>query len=280
MKRERATRLLADMITRLEGGGWPLGLVEEVYVFGSYARGALEPNDVDVVIEHGTDKRWLGESLDASINGRDSHVRMRQALRGRTRGISFQFRGRSSPLDEGFEMFLLWRKGEPFSLARERLTSLTADPEAGPAPRDHMITEFEGLESLVPRPARIELFGRHVKGRISITPLRLMDGGLKDPEVARHVRRRWVETSPLRRAATCALVALEQRGVDLGEVMLHGQRLFGRDQQVERCFVDLGWNGFGYMGRLLDGGVTWLEVLRPHRSKPMDALLIEPLPRT
>ncbi|MGW7284017.1 nucleotidyltransferase domain-containing protein [Streptomyces sp. NPDC054847] len=66
MKRERATRLLADMITRLEGGGWPLGLAEEVYVFGSYVRGALVPNDVDVVIEHGTDKRWLGESLDAS----------------------------------------------------------------------------------------------------------------------------------------------------------------------------------------------------------------------
>ncbi|MFD5898450.1 nucleotidyltransferase domain-containing protein [Streptomyces sp. NPDC060366] len=88
------------MITRLEDGAWPLGLVEEVYVFGSYERGALEPKDVDVVIEHGTDRRWLGESLDASINGRDSYVGMRQALRGRTRGISFQFRGRSSLLDE------------------------------------------------------------------------------------------------------------------------------------------------------------------------------------
>nr|WP_308377547.1 hypothetical protein [Streptomyces sp. ISL-99] len=45
-------------------------------------RGALEPNDVDVVVEHGTDKRWLGESLYASINGRDAYVGMRQALRG------------------------------------------------------------------------------------------------------------------------------------------------------------------------------------------------------
>lgn len=107
---------------------------------------------------------------------------MRQALRGRTRGISFQFRGRSSLQDEGFELFLLWRKGEPFSLARERLASLTADPEAGPAPRDHMLTEFEGLESLVPRPARIELFGRHVKGRVSITPLRLVDGDSRTPK--------------------------------------------------------------------------------------------------
>ncbi|MDX2290666.1 MULTISPECIES: nucleotidyltransferase domain-containing protein [Streptomyces] len=280
MKRERATRLLADMITRLEDGVWPLGLVDEVYVFGSYARGALEPNDVDVVIEHGTDRRWLGESLDASINGRDSYVGMRQALRGRTRGISFQFRGRSSLLDEGFELFLLWRKGEPFSLARERLASLTADPAAGPAPRDHMLTEFEGLESTVPRPARIELFGRHAKGRISITPLRLVDADLEDSEAAWHVRRRWVETSPLRRAATCALAVLEQRGVDLSEVTLHGQRLFGRGQIDERCFVDLGWNGFGSMGRLLDSGVTWLEVMRPHRTKSMDALLIEPMPRT
>lgn len=94
------------------------------------------------------------------------------------------------------------------------------------------------------------MFGRHTKGEISITPLRLVDGELEDPEAAWHVRRRWVETSPLRRAATCALVALEQRGIDLGEVTLHGQRLFGREQQAERCFVDLGWNGFGYMGRL------------------------------
>lgn len=88
----------------------------------------------------------LSESLDASINGRDSYVGMKQALRGRTRGISFQFRGRSSLLDEGFDLFLLWLKGEPFSLARERLASLTADPEARPAPRDHMLPEFEGLQ--------------------------------------------------------------------------------------------------------------------------------------
>ncbi|WP_405890351.1 nucleotidyltransferase domain-containing protein, partial [Streptomyces sp. NBC_01527] len=212
MKRERATWLLADMITRLEDGGWPLGLVDEVYVFGSYARGALEPNDVDVVIEHGTDKRWLGESLDASINGRDSYVGMRQALRGRTRGISFQFRGRSSLLDEGFGLFLLWRKGEPFSLARERLASLTADPEAGPAPRDHMLTEFEGLQSMVPRPARIELFGRRAKGKISITPLRLLDGDLEDPEVARHVRQP-VQMSPNRASDPIAatLARMEQK---------------------------------------------------------------------
>ncbi|WP_405933645.1 nucleotidyltransferase domain-containing protein [Streptomyces sp. NBC_00827] len=278
MKRERATRLLDDMVTRLEQGDWPLVLVEEVYVFGSYARGALEPNDVDVVVQHGTDKRWLGESLHASINGRDAYVGMRQALRGRTRGISFQFRERDSLLAEGFELFMLWRRGEPFSLARERLASLKEDPSAGTALRDHMLAEVEGLERLVPRPARIELFNRRAAGKISITPLKLIEGELAHPDVARHVRRRWVETSPLRRAASCALNALNQQGVDLSGVVLHGQRLFGSDQ-AERCFVDLGWSGFGYMGRLLDDGMSWLEVMRPHPIKPMDALFIQPLSR-
>ncbi|WP_406426572.1 nucleotidyltransferase domain-containing protein [Streptomyces sp. NBC_00147] len=49
MKGARATQLLHHMIDRLEQGGWPLNLVEEIYVFGSYARGALEPGDVDLV---------------------------------------------------------------------------------------------------------------------------------------------------------------------------------------------------------------------------------------
>ncbi|MFJ4467360.1 nucleotidyltransferase domain-containing protein [Streptomyces sp. NPDC089424] len=158
MKRERATGLLKDMITRLEQGGWPLGLVDEVYVFGSYIRGALHPNDVDVVVEHGTDEQWLEESLYASINGRDPYVSMRQALRGRTRGISFQFRGRDTLRDEGFDLFMLWPKGEPFSLARERLSSWKEDPSAGTAPRDHMLAAFGSLESPVPRLARFELF--------------------------------------------------------------------------------------------------------------------------
>ncbi|WP_217161952.1 nucleotidyltransferase domain-containing protein [Streptomyces sp. AC512_CC834] len=49
MKRARATSLLNDMLDRLEEGGWPLDLVDEILVFGSYARGVLEPADVDVI---------------------------------------------------------------------------------------------------------------------------------------------------------------------------------------------------------------------------------------
>lgn len=44
MERQRALALTEDVLERLvEGQGeWPLRLVREVYVFGSFARGALQ----------------------------------------------------------------------------------------------------------------------------------------------------------------------------------------------------------------------------------------------
>ena len=131
MKRERATQLLGDLIDRLEKGDWPASLVQEAYVFGSYVRGSLQPGDIDVVIQHTTDPTWRQQSLDAHINGRDPYTGMKQALRGRSRGFSFQFQERDWLRAEGFDLTLLWQQGEPFELARERLAAIRPDPAAG-----------------------------------------------------------------------------------------------------------------------------------------------------
>ena len=42
VKRQRATELAGQLLSALDGGqqDWPVSLVTEVYVFGSYARGA------------------------------------------------------------------------------------------------------------------------------------------------------------------------------------------------------------------------------------------------
>ncbi|MEV7242761.1 nucleotidyltransferase domain-containing protein [Streptomyces sp. NPDC093248] len=46
------------MIRRLDGDtSWPLALVQEVWLFGSFARGALEPHDVDVAVRFERDER-------------------------------------------------------------------------------------------------------------------------------------------------------------------------------------------------------------------------------
>jgi hypothetical protein len=38
--------------------GWPLSLVTELHIFGSFARGAIEPHDVDMDVEFEIDQRW------------------------------------------------------------------------------------------------------------------------------------------------------------------------------------------------------------------------------
>ncbi|MEV6949781.1 nucleotidyltransferase domain-containing protein [Streptomyces sp. NPDC051172] len=77
MKRERATELLHEMLDRLEEGARPLDLVDEVYIFGSYARGALEPGDLDVAVVHHTDTAFTEDVVGAIIYGRDPMADMR-----------------------------------------------------------------------------------------------------------------------------------------------------------------------------------------------------------
>jgi len=116
--------MLREMLDRLEQDTWPVNLVEEIYLFGSYIRGALEVGDMDVVVQHTTDERWRQDSLNAMFSGRDSYVGMRQALRGRRRSVSFQFQDRSALEGEGIELLLLWRRDEPIDLARRRLAAI------------------------------------------------------------------------------------------------------------------------------------------------------------
>ncbi|WP_051831826.1 nucleotidyltransferase domain-containing protein [Streptomyces violens] len=144
-----------DMLDRLEAGGWPLDLVDEVLVFGSYARGALNPADVDVVVEHRTDERLTSEFVNALSYGRDPSASMKRALKGTSRGLQIHFRERKTLEAEGFELTPLWTRGEPLAAARTRLTAITPDPTAGRAPRDHMLDAFEGIDRWVPRPVRV-----------------------------------------------------------------------------------------------------------------------------
>ena len=125
MKRERATTLLNDMLNRLEEGGWPLDLVDEILVFGSYARGALNPSDVDLIVEHRRDDRLTSEFLHSLSYGGDPSASMKRALKGRSRGLQIHFGERKSLEAEGFELTLLWTRGEPVDAARARLAAIT-----------------------------------------------------------------------------------------------------------------------------------------------------------
>ncbi|MGP4003513.1 nucleotidyltransferase domain-containing protein [Streptomyces sp. 8N706] len=286
VKRERATALLEEMLRCLDaGGGWPLELVEALYVFGSYARGALAPHDVDVAVDFRRDERMNQHLVSCLFSGRNPYSELRQALVGRRRGIQFQFETseRQQLEAEGVQMLRVWHRGDTLQQALEVLHGIKEDPDAGRAARDDMIEEFEGLDRAIPRPVRQELITWRDAGRLTITRLALPDSPAEPAarEMAWAIEGRWVAHSPLRRAALAALEYLQHRGVDLSEVDLAGDRLPTPARMAgtllePRWWVNWKWRCYQSIPYALADGDGWLEVLAPTRTRPLHALMFTP----
>ncbi len=143
MKRDRATVLLEELLHRAADDDWPARLVQTVNVFGSYARGALNPGDVDVAVDFSRDDRWSRHLVKCLSYGRDPHAVFKQAPRGRRRGVSFLFDPHVG--HEDVPMTLLCERGEPVQVGLRRLHAIAPDPLAGRAPRDAMLLASKDL---------------------------------------------------------------------------------------------------------------------------------------
>lgn len=116
VKRERAVLLLEQMLQTLDQckSARPLSLVTGVYVFGSFARGALEPHDVDIDIEYEPDWDWGAHIATCLSYGRDPHGPMKRMLIRGKRGCQFQFNFRDRA---DFGMTPLWHRGDTLQMA-------------------------------------------------------------------------------------------------------------------------------------------------------------------
>lgn len=276
MKRERATELAENLLRNLDAGQaeWPLTLVTEVYVFGSFARGALEPHDLDIDVElDRRDERWRRHFVTSLSYGRDIYAPIKRPLTAGKRGYQFMFEFRDQA---DFELTLLWKQGDSLEPAMKRLHAIKVDPLAGRAPRHSMLPEFEGIDDWIPRPRRETLCNAVSSGAIRIERLLLPDGQAKSPVAAEKIDYRWKATSPLYRAANAVVSHLEQRGIDPGQCHLHGVDI--RDKNTP-YFAGFEWRYFGAIPYCLTehGGVEWLEVVHPTRTKQLDCLRIVPL---
>lgn len=278
MKRQHATQLLQELLTRATSDDtWPTNLVRSVHVFGSYARGALNPSDVDVAIDFERDVRWAHHLVNSLSASRDPFTILRMALRGRRRGLELLFERNSGGYDD-IPMTLIWERGESLTVALNRLIAIPEDPDATRAPREAMIPCFEGLEDHLPlfvRESFIELVN---DGTISIEQITLPDVEIDDPEIHSQINWRWKEGSPLKRAAHAVLGHLESRGVDLHAVHLHGEDLDETATPYYAAFQ------LRYVRALPwcfteHGGIEWIEVPKPTRSKPTIALRVQLLDR-
>ncbi len=286
MERARATLLLEQMLERLDaGGGWPLELVQEVYVFGSYARGALRPHDVDVAVEVHRDERLTRHIVSAIMYSRNPYSELRQALAGRSRGLQIEFESatREQLVRDGALMLRVWKRGDSLAQARAALHAIKEDPDAGRAPRHDMIDAFDGLDRYIPRGVRQDLISWQTAGTLTITRLELPDppAGPLEPYISRSIDRRWSPDSPLRRAALAALAHLRHQGVELDAVELAGQRLptparMAGELHPPRWWANWKWQHYRSIPYCLgeDNGAGWLEIPRPTRTRPLEALLL------
>lgn len=292
MKRTRAVQLVEGLLRRLDSGvDWPLTLVQQVWLFGSFARGALNPNDVDLAVRFERDERMTQLVVHSLLSSRGNpYAPLQRALAGTTRGLQFQFEGsaREQLEADGAVMVPLWRRGDSLAAALAVVHGIAEDPEAGRAERHDMIDAFEGLDRHISRPVRAELISWQQNGFVAISRVGLPDapqdtGLLTDPDM-RWAFRRWTNDSPLRRAALAGLTYLQGRGAALDDIDLAGQRLPTARRRAghrsePRWWISWKWQGHSGIAYHVTSADGWLEVVQPTRTRPLNALLIQPGPR-
>ena len=249
MKRREATERIETIVARAIAGAEYAGLCDVVWVFGSYAAGALNVNDVDLVIEHRYSERLHDDAKHALHNGGNPCRGLDRELRGSWRNMKISY-GKSAK--ESLERqrrvtcILIWRRGEPLTTAQERLAAIKVNPEAGTAPREHVIPELVGFEKKLPIAARRRVEELVASGHVIARRFQLPVEEPRDERTGWIIASRWAATNSRRRAAL-ALAALIEREDDSGRAWTGS----GGDHGAIRSFdmTLLGFLGADQVGR-------------------------------
>jgi len=191
ISREKATAALSALLETICAGGPHAGCVTAVYVFGSYARGALTVGDVDVDIEYDAklDPALERELLDRLVAGRDWNTPFRKALRP-ARALQVMF----NRLELIAAPVLVYQHGDPLDEALARVEAIAPDPTAGRAERDPVHPAIEPVADELARPTRILLTELFAAGLLSVELIDLDDAeeaDLGDRRFVTGVRLRW-----------------------------------------------------------------------------------------
>jgi hypothetical protein len=188
--------------------------VREVWIFGSYARGALEVGDVDLVVEFDQTKDEAGRWFATLLAGGFDHLgALRRELRGNQRVLELHFNELGGLRKEGFGPQLLWSRGDSFETARSRLLEHAPDVSAGRASRDTVHPLLAEVEKLVPRPARQEFSLFMWAGWLDAKLVELPEREATNSVTRRRFRQQWSDTNPRFRAAHAVASYLEREGV-------------------------------------------------------------------
>jgi hypothetical protein len=271
--REKATAALTALLETVCAGRPHADCVTAVYVFGSYARGALTVGDVDTDIEYDAkfDADVEREMLNNLVAGRDWNTPFRKALKP-ARALHVMFNHQEIL----GEPVLVYQRGDTLAVARARVDTIAPDPAAGRAERDPVHPAIEPVAENLARPSRIMLSDLIGAGLLAIEVVDLPDAAeedIADQVYCREVRMHWRNSSsPLARAARAAGRYLEAIDVDLGAVALMPKGVLGgagsawavdcRETHLRQLVIYLGYHAI----------TNGLFVLRPERKRPLRAL--------
>ena len=215
MKRSEATKRIGALVESLVGGeGQYVRRVREVWIFGSYARGALEVGDVDLAVEFDQTKDEAGRWFATLMAGGFDHLgALRRELRGNQRALEIHLNELDDVRKEGFEPHLLWGRGDSLEEARARLAALAPDPSARRAARDTVHPLLADVEKLIPRLARQEFSLFMWAGWLDAKLIELPPQQAASPVTRRRFAEQWSRSNPRFRAAHAVASYLEREGI-------------------------------------------------------------------
>jgi Nucleotidyltransferase domain len=209
--RSRVDALLGRVVN---GEGRYLPRVREVWIFGSYARGALEVGDVDLAVEFEQTKDEAGRWFATLMAGGFDHLgALRRELRGNQRVLEIHFNELNDLRKEAFEPLLLWRRGDSLEEARARLVALAPDANARRAMRDTVHPLLADVEKLILRPARQEFSLFMWAGWLDATLVELRSRQAANDVTRRRFAEQWSASNPRFRAAHAVASYLEREGI-------------------------------------------------------------------
>jgi predicted nucleotidyltransferase len=215
VKRSEATKRIEGLLARVVSGeGSYLRRVCEVWIFGSYAHGAVEVGDVDLAVEFDQTKDEAGRWFATLMAGGFDHLSaLRRELRGNQRALELHFNELEDLRKEGFDPRLLWQRGDSVDEARARLAALAPDASARRAARDTVHPLLAHVEKLIPRPARQEFSLFMWAGWLEAKLIELPQGQAASGVTRRRFAEQWSESNPRFRAAHAVASYLEREGV-------------------------------------------------------------------
>ena len=242
--RDRATRKLRDVLTRLAEGDPPLDEVRTAWVHGSYARGAPDVGDVDLELQIDETRSPQQQQLDALYRRAHPYTEVLSALGcGAGSFVSVNVnpvflddeskigrpvrRPRESPelvhvvTHQPFDPppKLLWVRGESGEKSIRRLEKMPVDPKARRFERTTTVPLLDDLSHLVTTDTAFLLAAQLRAGNLAIEPLLLPPGPAPAP-AREALEDRYQPRSPRAAPAAAALAYFVDRGLKVSEILL------------------------------------------------------------